>query len=205
MENHENQLSIQQPSSDSPVVIVDKASEVRTAKQMEDVAVFPGSFNPLHSGHIKLKQCAAAFLRREVVFEISVTNAEKAAPAAQNLVARVDQFSEHRVVLTNAPLFQEKSDLFPGCWFVVGFDTAARIVDPRFYNDSDRLLTQCLNQFEQRGHRFLVAGRLSSDGTFCGADSLVVVDRFRELFHGIPESQFREDISSTQLRRGDDS
>ncbi len=40
------------------------------------------------------------------------------------------------VVVTRATLFTNKADLFPDSCFVVGYDTAARLVLPKYYGDS---------------------------------------------------------------------
>ncbi len=41
------------------------------------------------------------------------------------------------VVVTSAPLFTTKSQLLPGSCFVVGYDTAIRLVMPKYYNNSE--------------------------------------------------------------------
>ena len=56
-----------------------------------------------------------------------------------------------------------------------------------------------LHEIEETGCDFLVAGRLS-DGSFRELSALNIPERFTEIFKSIPESKFRIDISSTQLR-----
>lgn len=51
------------------------------------------------------------------------TAASPASPAA----ARAE------IVVTSAPRFVDKAALFPGCAFVVGWDTAARLIEPKYY------------------------------------------------------------------------
>jgi hypothetical protein len=41
------------------------------------------------------------------------------------------------VVLTSAPLFTNKSRLLRGSWFVVGWDTAVRMVMPKYYGGTE--------------------------------------------------------------------
>ena len=43
---------------------------------------------------------------------------------------------------------------------MVGVDTAARLVDPRFYGDSAAAMQRALAEVECHGCSFLVAGRL---------------------------------------------
>jgi hypothetical protein len=52
---------------------------------------------------------------------------------------RVTQFTatDTPVVVTSAPLFVNKAALFPRSLFVVGADTAARLVLPKYYGDSE--------------------------------------------------------------------
>ena len=38
--------------------------------------------------------------------------------------------------MTDTQLFVDKAQLFPGCTFLVGIDTAVRIVNPKYYSDS---------------------------------------------------------------------
>ena len=47
---------------------------------------------------------------------------------------RVAQFAEVGPVwLTRAATFAEKAALFPGAAFVLGWDTAVRVIDPKYY------------------------------------------------------------------------
>ncbi len=104
------------------------------------------------------------------------------------------------VWLTRAATFAEKALLFPGAVFVVGVDTAARILQPRFYADSEARMAESLNDLRIRGCRFLVAGRVNAEGTFVGLDDLRIPTAHRDLFDAIPAGEFRVDLSSTQLR-----
>ena len=49
------------------------------------------------------------------------------------------------------------------------------------------------------GTRFLVAGR-EDEGTFKTLRDVQVPQGFEPLFSDLPEDQFREDVSSTQLK-----
>ena len=63
------------------------------------------------------------------------------------------------MALTGAPTFHRKARLFPGTAFVIGWDTAVRLVDPRYYGDSEDAMLGALADMWSRGCRFLVAGR----------------------------------------------
>jgi hypothetical protein len=92
----------------------------------------------------------------------------------------------------------EKAALFPGCVFVLGYDTAARLVDPRYYGgEPDR--DAALASIRAQGCRFLVAGRVQ-DGTFHTLDEIAIPKHARDLFAALPEQAFRVDLSSSAIR-----
>ncbi len=162
--------------------------------------LLPGSFSPLHQGHLGLAQVAAKLSGAEVGFELSVTNVDKPALEEAEILDRLAGFApEQPVVLTRAETFFKKARLFPGRTFVVGWDTAIRLVAPRYYGgDSDAMMV-ALAEMLAAGTRFLVAGR-EDNGTFKTLEDVPVPQGFEGLFVDVPEDQFREDISSTQLR-----
>lgn len=47
---------------------------------------------------------------------------------------------------------------------------------------------------------FVVAGRVGADGRFHTIADIDVPPRYRDLLAQIPESEFRADVSSTELR-----
>jgi hypothetical protein len=177
-------------------------------------AVLPGSFNPIHEGHWHLAKTAEKILGIPVAFEMSVYNVDKPMMTVEEIRRRLEPFTWRAMVaLTRAPLFFDKAGSLPGSVFVIGADTAARIVAPRYYGhpplaaprgyDNQEAMCRAMRQIREWGCRFLVAGRVDAAGNFLEAGNLELPDEFRDLFTGIPASEFRVDISSTELRHAE--
>jgi hypothetical protein len=162
--------------------------------------VLAGSFDPLHDGHERLAEVAAAMLDAGVSFELSVANVDKPALKEPDVRKRLSQFAGKRpVVLTRAARFYEKAELFPGCTFVVGWDTAVRLVDARYHGGNRDEMLKALAVIRRAGCRFLVAGRADAGG-FRTLEDVAVPGEFEDMFTPIPESKLRYDVSSTELR-----
>lgn len=164
-------------------------------------AILSGSFNPLHGGHSGLAETAAALLGAPVAFEVSAVNVDKPPLATVALLDRLSQFAGRwPAVAGTAPTFVEKSRLYPAATFVVGFDTAARVIHPRYYGDSEAGMLAALAEMRDRGNRFLVAGREDKDGRFRELHELAIPEGFAGLFDAIPAQLFRNNVSSTEIR-----
>lgn len=162
--------------------------------------VISGSFNPRHSGHDQLAKVASEMLGRPVAFELSVTNVDKPELEMAEIRRRTDQFRGHgSVIVTRVPVFYEKARLLPGCAFVIGFDTLVRLVDPKYYGDSHARMLSAFLEMKSLGCTFLVAGRLQ-DGNFQTLNDIELPADLSGMFTEIPESAYREDISSTEIR-----
>ena len=163
-------------------------------------ALLPGSFNPSHAAHWSLAAVAARLLGVPVAFELSLHNVDKPDLTSGDVERRVQQFAgKADLWLTRAPTFVHKARLFPGTIFVVGADTAARLVAQRYYVDA-AAHRQAIRTLADLGCRFLVAARSDAAGRLQTLEDLAVPQEWRPLFDGIDPREFRMDISSTQLR-----
>jgi hypothetical protein len=161
--------------------------------------IVSGSFNPLHGGHEGMARAAAKRLNQDVAFELPLVNADKPSLEPDEVERRLAQFAgRHTVWLTRTPLFHQKASLFPGSVFVVGYDTAERLLEPRYYGGPAGR-DEALAVTRDHGCRFLVAARLHRDRLHTVAD-LRIEPPWDDLFMELPAEDFRLDVSSTQLR-----
>jgi hypothetical protein len=163
--------------------------------------ILPGAFNPVHAGHWGLADAAAQILGLPVAFELSIVNVDKPPLAPDVIQRRHTPFAGRAGLwLTSAPRFVDKGQLFPGAVFIVGADTALRVVDPSYYDGNlDRML-DALTLLREHGSRFLVASRVNSAGECVTLTDVPVPPAFRDLFAEIPAGLFRMDASSTEIR-----
>ena len=168
-------------------------------------ALFPGAFNPIHVGHRRMAEIASRMLGTPVAWEISIVNVDKPPLDFIEIDARVGQFAPGESVwLTRAPTFVEKAAVFPGVTFVVGTDTMTRIAETRYYQNSFPKMLAAIEGIATAGCRFLVFGR-QTDGTFRTLNDLNLPPSLLALCDEVPETEFREDVSSTELRQQSDN
>ena len=163
--------------------------------------VFPGSFKSFHCGHDLAAVNAATVSGKKVIFEISAVNADKAAVDGDELARRALQFRGRYPVLVtpDAPLFKDKSLAYSeGMGFVVGYDTASRLLDLRFYDGQEGKLREVMDVFRNRGNHFYVLGRKGDDGVFRTIRDLPGYKENRDLFR---ELTGQLNISATALAR----
>lgn len=164
-------------------------------------AIFPGAFNPRHTGHLRMAAIAQERLGVPVEFEISVLNVDKPPLDYIEMCRRAGQFGPDETLwFTRAQTFKRKADLFPGATFVVGADTIVRIAQAKYYGGTPEAYQQAIAHLAAQDCRFLVFGRSSQAGFQSLAD-LDLPPKLRAICDEIPSEAFREDVSSTALRQ----
>jgi len=215
--------------SKSDEVCFDKSSILQTVADLSLINnynttfhykyIIPGSFNPVHDGHIALAEyvrkncvqsntsCMSSRLFNEnsaqsPFFEISISNVDKPCISACDIYDRALAIQRlgYRVLITNAPTMAAKSLRFKNCCFCIGFDSLVRLVDLKYYNNSTACRDAAFKAIELSGNYFLVFPRAMNTIEIT-KDQEEYLDKKDSLFV-IVENFESVNISSTQLREG---
>jgi hypothetical protein len=92
--------------------------------------------------------------------------------------------------------------MLPSQHFVLGYDTFVRLLDLKYYDNSQEKLLQILKQLEEVGTRFAIGGRLNAKTSLfevLDCEALQIVPpAFMGMFNAVAD--FRIDLSSSELR-----
>ena len=141
-------------------------------KKGQCLGVMPASFNPPTLAHTVLAQEAMRALQFDEFFLVLDTMVMDktciGAPLEDRLLMLLAIFSDDPTIsmgVANRGLFLDKVEalqkVYPSetkIYFVVGFDTIVRVLDPKYYRDREQALQKLFSQA-----RFLVANRGDCD------------------------------------------
>jgi nicotinate (nicotinamide) nucleotide adenylyltransferase len=135
----------------------------------KEVGIFPSSFNPITMGHMAILQGAAQIKAfKEILLVLDTQPMDKESFGA-TLVDRLlmlqvlfEDQPRFSVGVSNRGLFLTKAEALKEMYpkgrdvtFIVGYDTLARVFDPKYYGDRegalDRLFTCCTFMVANRG------------------------------------------------------
>lgn len=161
--------------------------------------LLPGAFNPLHDGHRAMLRIAEQRTGLAGAYELAIVNVDKPPLDYLTIEERMTQF-DRPVWLTRLPTFAAKAARFPGAHFALGVDTLVRIAEQRYYA-SERAMHEALHALAELDTHFVVFGR-ELGGRFVVLSDLAdaLPQPLLERCIEISESEFRQTLSSSQLR-----
>lgn len=125
--------------------------------------IFPGAFNPFHDQHERIAEVVSQITGYRVDLEVCIRNVDKPALSYATIMDRRDRLLgvmdkkqwAGKLIFTSTPTFAEKAAAFPESTFVVGWDTYARICDPKYGS-----VEEAVNLFKRHKVKFIVFDRI---------------------------------------------
>jgi nicotinic acid mononucleotide adenylyltransferase len=174
---------------------------VKNLLSQDRVVVFPGSFNPIHFGHIRMFEMAREITGIDPIFEISILNIDKPSLSIYDIQSRHDQLVNYPLIMTSGKFIADKAkiirDNFPPLKTIDGFDKRIDFVIgldtwERFVNSPNRNLEPVLRYhrvfYDNVGFIVFNRGGKTIDRDHYGFKNVTFIDGFNM------------DISSTKIR-----
>ena len=203
--SHPDMLAFSRGEVGSLAFYLSANHEIEPSKRRHELFL-SGSFNPFHAGHLEMLLQAEKDLGVGCALELSMQNVSKPSLDWLEVERRLTQISKDSgqgadkgchvlvVYITNRALFVDKVLAFPQSTFVVGQDTAERIVDERY--GSTEALQARLAALDAR---FLVFGREVNGVLRTGSEGFP--DWFRKFAKWSEHRLKYAHVSSTEIRK----
>lgn len=154
--------------------------------------LYPGSFNPVHSGHLEMAKISKEVTGLDPIFLVSRRNADKEKISDEELFNRClnIRFYGYNAVGCDFPIFAEKVKTYGNdLIFIVGVDTWSRIWDEKYGPTKQQLM----DLFKKQNIKFIVFPRgniipMPMEGIMIGDNRI---------------SSFKNELSSTQIRNNE--
>lgn len=162
----------------------------------------PGSFNPIHDGHRDIAWKTGNLVGIQCCYMVTADSIHKKALIVPEMldrvaIARLERYGIYQtadILFTqNDPLFIDKARNYPGCEFIIGYDTAARMLEPKWGPE----IVPMLHEFRKYKTKFYVCGRIIN-GELKTIKDLNYPSYFSDLFIEVPNTGTEH--SSTKIR-----
>lgn len=148
--------------------------------------MLPGAFNPVHEGHY-------AATDEQTIFQITAKTPHKEPLGVIEILDRLQRIRGRDVlILEKGATYLDKARMFPGTQFVIGTDTLARIMDPKWGYDPKDML----QEIDGLGVTFSISPRDFCDQVTAFKD---VPKEYMHLFTVQPQHA-HSGLSSTAIR-----
>ena len=164
--------------------------------------LFPGSFDPLHYGHVEMAGMIERMTGGTVIFQISNEHPVKGRIPEEDLLRRIRQFRYRWPVIVNegGALYVDKAEIYPGVPMLIGADAVLELLNPEYYSDGHAEVKKALERFTELGTVFYVVGREVKGRGFMTRDDIPLPARYGYLFLDV---SCRNDVSSTHIREAE--